>query len=324
MRLRTVFLTLSVLTVHIDTAIWASETDIPPTFTLGFLGPSVHVLHGSKVSIPITYSGPTLRFSSLDLRFVYNERVLLLLKVDWGRMFRNIPTVPVYYQQSSLDSALSDNMNATVHLMALSKIGDTDITVDEMIEVNDGDTLAMLDFQVSGDRTLTCSLLPLRWFWSECGNNTLVTELVTLNSYSVSDLVENEWIDRVYRKELTDPPAELPSISGVPASCVENVSAAPDASRSVVFENGGVWLPCYWVRPRGDVNLNGIDADTGDVNLLAQYITRGESVLTIQAEAQLSQLYINEDSIPGDITDFVYLIKKTFRSESIYPFLEEL
>lgn len=176
MRLRTVFLTLSVLTVQIDTVIWASETDNPPTFTLGFLGPSADVLHGSKVSIPITYSGPTLKFSSLDLRFVYNERGLLLLKVDWGRMFRNIPTVPVYYQQSSLDSALSDNMNATVHLMALSQIGDTDITLEEMFEINDGDTLAMLEVWVSGDRSLECSLLPLRWFWMECGDNSFVTE----------------------------------------------------------------------------------------------------------------------------------------------------
>lgn len=323
MTLRTVLFTFTLLTTQIATSFSAAGTDNPPTLTLGSLGETEYIRSGTKLSVPITYSGPNLRYSSLDLRFVYNERAMLLLKVNWGPMFRRIPTEPVYYQQTSLDTTLKDNLNATIHLMALSKIGDTDITVDEMIEINDGDTLVMLDFHLSGDRSLACSLLPLRWFWMECGDNSLVTNLGTLSSFSVSDLLVNDWIRRTYRVELIDPPVEPPSLGGVPTGCMLTQLGVANAGRRMLFVNGGVWIPCGDILTRGDLNFNGIGGDTGDVSLLARNITRGDSVFVLYPSAQLQESYVNEDKIRGDISDFVFLLRRAFGKQKLEPLLEE-
>lgn len=96
-----------------------------------------------------------------------------------------------------------------------------------------------------------------------------------------------------------------------------------NAGRRMLFVNGGVWIPCGDVLTLGDVNLNGISDERADLNLLGQYITSGESALPIRPTNDLSATEINGDGIPGDVTDFVYLMRRVSGNEKLDPFLKE-
>lgn len=280
------------------------------TLALGYRGPDERTIHGTNISIPITYSGPVLRFSSFNLRFAYNERALLLRNVDWGRIFPNIPTVSVHYQLESLDSTLADNMNTTVHLMALSQIGETDITVAEMIEVNDGDTLAILGFRVSNDRTFQRMLLSLRWLWTKCGDNQIVAQNGILSSRSVTEPQVNIWRETTYLKDVTDSLTQFPSLAGAPTNCDAGETTSVEILKDLSFVNGGVYLSNDQLFVPGDINLNGISAEFDDMKALAEFITLGKSTFTVDTMALLFMLDVNSDEVAGDLCDFVLLLRE--------------
>ncbi len=281
--------------------------DNPPTLTLGFYGPPREAMHGTRVSVPLTYTGPPLKVSSFNLRFAFNDRALLLMDIEWGRVIPNVPTAPTHYQKESLDSTLADGIGATVHLTGLSKIGDTDITVDEMFEFRDGDTLATFTFHVTGDRTYTCVLLNLRWIWMSCRDNKIVTRNANLASQSVIDLKMNEWTLNTLSADITDTLADLPSHGGAPANCSEDGSLSSSALRKLAFRNGGVLMVCNELPSRGDINLNGISYELDDITVLARYITDGKSAFGVDTMGQSFNADCNQDGVVGDLRDFAVL-----------------
>jgi hypothetical protein len=176
-------------------------------------------------------------------------------------------------------------------------------------------TLATLRFLVSNDRNLECQYAPVRFFWYECGDNTLSSwdgELLFLSS-------------NVFEFDQADPLPMVPTFpnyTGAIAECLEGDKGEP--ARAIDFYNGGVDIICAdSIDARGDVNINGIAYEIADAVMLSNYFITG---ITAFGPTPLNHQYAsvaasdaNADGIPLTVADLVYLIRVVVGDAQPYP-----
>ncbi len=168
-------------------------------------------------------------------------------------------------------------------------------------------TLTTLDFLVSDDSTFECTPLPIRFFWLDCGDNSITyleaADLVDPYSQIVA-------ISRfVYEFEGGASIAQdgaFTTYLGAPNSCLED----PDVPvRFVDFYNGGINTICEdTIDLRGDLNYNGIPYEISDAVLYSNYFVFGPAVFD-SLEAQTFASDVNADGIPLSVADLVCLIR---------------
>ena len=169
-------------------------------------------------------------------------------------------------------------------------------------------TLFTLKYQVTEHRNYNCMYLPIRFLWCECSDNSLwFVDTGGTNRQCVSRCVYDDTLDCT--RDVADSAAGLPNILGFQAQCrAENRDVS--YSRTVDLGNGGVDLQvdCGF-DTRGDINLNGLIADTADAELFAQYFLYGLQVFTIQVAGQVEVSDVNRDGITLGLEDFQYLTR---------------
>ena len=72
---------------------------------------------------------------------------------------------------------------------------------------------------------------------------------------------------------------------------------------------GGVLIRTTAEKHRGDINLNLIAYDPGDVVLFSSYFIRGTSVFTIDAPIQIANTDINADGFSLSLSDFILMLR---------------
>jgi hypothetical protein len=166
-------------------------------------------------------------------------------------------------------------------------------------------TLALIDFLVSNNRTYGCQYAPIRFFWIDCGDNTVS-----------SKLGDTLWITReVFDFEynlITDFLQPLPTYLGAPdAECLTSGGPGkPMPIRCIDFINGGVDIVCPdSIDARGDINLNGVANEIGDAVVFTNYFIAGLSAFTVNPEGQIAATEVNGDGITLTVADLVYLTR---------------
>lgn len=183
-----------------------------------------------------------------------------------------------------------------------------------MRESNDGITntappvtgpgeLAKMNFRVTSDLTFECQFVPIRFFWRDCGDNTLSDETgnILFLGLHVYDFEGTE---------ITDP-VEF-GYSGPMADCYDTVSTDPFKAPlgAILFKNGGIKIICVdQIDDRGDVNLNGILYEVADAVVFTNYFIVGLSAFTINVDGQRAATDVNADGTPLSVADLVYLIR---------------
>ena len=166
--------------------------------------------------------------------------------------------------------------------------------------------LVKLNFLVSTDYNLECQYVPVRFFWYDCGDNTLSDE-------------SGNWLHlglQVYDfgGGLITDPVEY-GFTGPEAACFDTVYSSEQAFKnapigSIIFRNGGVDIICKnEIDDRGDVNLNGIVNEIADAVVFTNYFIEGLGAFTINVEGQMAATEINGDGIALTVADLVYLIR---------------
>ena len=179
--------------------------------------------------------------------------------------------------------------------------------------------LAKLQFRVSNNRLYECQYVPIRFFWMDCGDNT------------ISDETGNWlWTGRqgwVFNFEMTFiEPAEyvigtdtfINYYGGPLDTCYEFTTVMPDTAQgekffplgAIIFRNGGVDIICADdIDDRGDINLNGISNEIADAVVFTNYFIYGLAAFTVNPEGQTAATDVNADGLVLSVADLVYLIR---------------
>ena len=180
--------------------------------------------------------------------------------------------------------------------------------------------LAELHFMVTNDRTFECMYVPVRFFWYDCGDNTISD--VDGNQLFISNRIFNfEDTLGVYSGLIADPTALFPTAFGANSTCdVAIEDGKPDPLRLIDFVNGGVDIVCAdSIDARGDLNLNEIPYEIADAVLYSNYFVYGLSVFTVQLEGQIAASDVNADGLTLSVADLVYLIRVVIGDATAYP-----
>jgi hypothetical protein len=167
--------------------------------------------------------------------------------------------------------------------------------------------LVKMHFYVSNDRTLEGQFIPIRFFWFDCGDNTLSDE--TGNwlylGLKVYDFLWNE---------ITDP-VEY-GYSGPAATCFDTVffpgTQIPKnyPLGAIIFRNGGIdIIPAEEIDYRGDINLNGIENEIADAVMFTNYFIKGLMAFGDHVEGSIAASEVNGDGFTLTVADLVYLIR---------------
>jgi hypothetical protein len=181
-----------------------------------------------------------------------------------------------------------------------------------------GETLAVLDFLVTDDRTFECQYVPIRFFWLDCGDNAVsYHEKADPNLYTQKLGISRHVIEYGSGMDIANGAAVFPTYQGAPDVCLDGDKDVP--VRFVDFLNGGVDIVCAdSIDARGDLNLNGTAYEISDVVLYSNYFVYGIGVFT-HYQAQVAASDVNADGIPLSVADLVYLTRVVVGDALPYP-----
>jgi hypothetical protein len=178
-----------------------------------------------------------------------------------------------------------------------------------------GTVIATLTFFLSNDRTLECMLAPVRFYWMDCGDNTISTmsgDTLAINRY-IYDIGSCEYL------QMQDYMFGLPGYYGAPDDpCLEGDKVTP--VRFVDFCNGGVDIVCAdSIDKRGDINVNGVVNEIADAVMFTNYFISGLSAFGSHVESSIAASDVNADGIALSVADLVYLVRVIVGDANPYP-----
>jgi hypothetical protein len=170
-----------------------------------------------------------------------------------------------------------------------------------------------LDFLVTNDRTFECQYVPIRFFWVDCGDNSI--------SYNPSDdatgLEQRLAVSRAiydfdfFAGDISNGSTGFPTYYGVQDYCLEGGGEDKPAPEAFIdFINGGIDIVCAdSIDDRGDINLNGLSNEVADAVLFTNYFIYGLAVFTVNVQGQIAATDINADGLVLSVADLVYIIR---------------
>jgi len=172
-----------------------------------------------------------------------------------------------------------------------------------------GTELAKMTFLVSNDRTFNCQFAPVKFFWADCGDNTLSSQAgdSLLISRYVSDYYGAGGVDTY--TDITDTSYGFPGWYGAPGSCL-SLGGKVRPIRGVDFRNGGIDIICAdSIDARGDVNCNGVKNEIADAVMYTNYFITGLPAFAPHDECSIAATDVNADGVTLSVADLVYLIR---------------
>jgi hypothetical protein len=179
--------------------------------------------------------------------------------------------------------------------------------------------LFSMDFLVSNDRTLECMYVPIRFYWMDCGDNSIAYHPVG-DPYTTIQGVSNYVIDFDLIGHIEDMFTGFPTYTGVQWECLQNDPDKPVPNQFVDFYNGGVDIVCAdSIDDRGDINLNGTSNEIADAVLFSNYFVKGIGVFNVNYQGQVAATDVNADGLTLSVADLVYLIRVIVGDALPYP-----
>jgi hypothetical protein len=191
-------------------------------------------------------------------------------------------------------------------------------------QVGSNGVVFTMKFLVSNDRNLNCTFVPIRFYWYDCGDNTLANDLGT-ELYIANDVFDYFGEDGVdtWIKITPDDKSliHFPTYLGAEDACVTSGGEnKPAVTRFVDFFNGGIDIVCSdSVDKRGDLNLDGLPYTIADAVIFTNYFVYGLSAFGVYYEGSIAASDVNADGMPLTVSDLVYLIRVIIGDAFPYP-----
>lgn len=234
-----------------------SGLTIPFAFEIGTIDT---VPLGGTVSIPVIKTGGSIPVEGFDFLLAYDASALTITHVAPGVLF----DIPGDFEWRHLAYSFGPyECNDPICPSGLVRIiGLADYGLDQALDTDipNGTVLFTVAAEVTTDPTFESLFIPIRFFWTYCGNNA-VAYWDTAGVNILSGLS-----DHVYDYnglEMTDPDAGLPGYAGVPDSCI---GGGVSPVRIIDLTNGGVHTGPI-AEMRLIVDIGETIASTGDTNI---------------------------------------------------------
>ncbi len=269
-----------------------------------------------NVDVTLNYQHPTNGIGGFNILIAYDNSALSLQQVIEGSIYAACGWEYFTYRFGADGNCSGGCPSGLVRVIGIAEtnnganhpVADCDAT---------GETLFSLKFLVSNDRTLECQYAPIRFFWIECGDNTISDETGNI-LYIAARVYDYHFIDANIPM---DPNlAVFPGYAGVPIGACDNPDPnKPDPIRDIDFYNGGIDIACAdSIDARGDINLNDQAYEIADAVLYSRYFVLGLGVFTINQAGQIAASDANADGLVLTVADLVYLIRVVVGDELPY------
>jgi len=171
-----------------------------------------------------------------------------------------------------------------------------------------------LDFLVTADQTFECQYIPVRFYWLDCGDNTIsFNPSEDITGFVQKLAISRAVIDFDLIGNIANSNVGYPTAQGAQDSDCFPVDADPEkptAVRFIDFINGGIDIICVEDHDdRGDINLNGVANEVADAVLFTNYFIYGIGVFTTNPPGQIAATDVNADGLTLSVADLVYLIR---------------
>ncbi len=271
-----------------------------------------NTLQGHYEYVSVTIEGSGQEFGGYDFLLSYDNSALGFLQAEPGDLMTTCGWEYFTYRYGAQGNCTGPCPSGLVRVVAIA-------------DVNNGpnhplcfgpalpspEELFRLKFLVSNDRTYECQYLPIKFFWFDCGDNSISSvtgDTLWLEKRILSfegNVMWDEFDDLAY------PSHARPFGMGAPDVCMIGEKYEP--IRCIEFWEGGVDVVCAdSIDAPGDLNLNGIAYEIADAVLYTNYFLFGIDALDAdlqRREAQIAASDVNKDGVPLSVGDLVYLVR---------------
>ena len=170
--------------------------------------------------------------------------------------------------------------------------------------------LVVMKFYVTNDRSFECQYVPIKFYWSDCGDNSISS--VDGDVLYIDSRIYAYDIGLIWDEDDDDqfPEDARPIGLGARDYCLNPDPEKPSAIRFLEFQFGGIDIVCAdSIDARGDLNLNDVANEIADGVLYTNYFIYGLSVFTVRPEGQIAASDVNNDGRILTVGDLVYLIR---------------
>ena len=278
---------------------------------------TTRALNGGSVDVALTRSGVGIA-GGFDLLVSYDASALTFLSASTGSLLDSLEWEYFTYRTGAGGNCTGGCPNGLLRLIAIADL-DNGPSQHPVVSAQPGE-LAILRFQVTGDRNFIGQCIPVRFFWNDCGDN--VFSSVSGDTTYVDQSISSPDGSVLWEEEddVQFPESSRPQGLGAPDSClIGGGPGKPLPERRICFRNG--WV-CINEPPddRGDLNLNGVANEIGDAVLYTNYFVYGSSVWSPPyQEVQMLASDINDDGIVLTVADLIYLIRIITGDEQPFP-----
>jgi hypothetical protein len=293
--LRGLFLILAVLVTAAMGATVIAEA-APFSFVIDY---SQNVFPDSTVSVPVVKGTGADPVYGFDILIEYDAVGVTLTGVTPGPVF-DIPGANEWESFSfTVDS--SGRPIGLIHVVAVADINDGGHHPADYHLADDAQ-LFTLDFVATSDPAYECAWFPIRFYWTDCGDNALALDSLGMNLGISSQVFD--WLG--FYSDVTDGSYGFPGTFGAPDSCL----GFPGVSREVDFYSGGLDILCTdTIDFTGDVNANGVGYEVADYIMFRNYFLNGISAFDGHVDWSRLASDINYDGNELQLEDLIYLYR---------------
>ncbi len=271
-------------------------------------------LQGHFVDVEITLNKGSEPMGGFDFLVAYDASALAFTEANLGSYLQTCGWEYFTYRYGYNGNCGNACPSGQLRLVGMAETNNGANHPDvDCIKNATGHVIATMTFFVSNDRTLECMYVPIRFYWMDCGDNTISTiagDTLAMNRY-VYDYVNN-------MAEIQDYGFGFPGWYGAPDYCLEGDKVHP--IRFVDFINGGIDIVCGdSIDARGDINVNGVGYEIADAVMFTNYFISGLSAFGTHPEASIAASDVNADGITLSVADLVYLVRVIVGDANPYP-----
>jgi hypothetical protein len=275
------------------------------------------VLQGHYWTVPITLvKGDAAQgLGGFDLVIAYDQSALSFQNAALGQALKDCGWEYFTYRFGANGNCGNACPSGMIHLVGIAETNNGPYHPSCFLPGTLPTTLVDLNFLVSNDRTFNCMYVPVRFYWTNCTDNTLSN---TAGSQLYISCSVAEWENPLVN--LQDIHAGFPTYLGAQAECEIGLPNKPAPIRDIDFINGGVDIICSnKIDARGDINQNSFAYEIADAVMFTNYFIQGLSAFSwpgfppdVQArmrEGAIAASDVNADGVPLSVADLVYLIR---------------